>query len=233
VIVPGLIPRETRAVFFDAVGTLLHPVPGALSVYADFARRHGLDTTPAAIRARFLEAYRAEESADAASGWVTSEEREQHRWRRIVTESLAGVRDADACFRELYEHFARPDAWRVDPAAGELVARLLDRGFAVGLGSNYDARLWPVLDGFPELSPLRGRVVVSAAVGFRKPAAEFFREVVRVAGCEPGGVLFVGDDLGNDYEGAAAAGLGAILLDPADRYPTIPRRIRNLVDLMG
>ena len=36
---------------------------------------------------------------------------------------------------------------------------------------------------------------------------EFFREVIRVADCEPGEILFVGDDVENDYEGARRAGL--------------------------
>ena len=108
---------------------------------------------------------------------------------------------------------------------------------ALGLGSNYDARLRSVVDGHDDLAPLRGRVVISAAVGFRKPAAEFFAEVMRVAGCEPGEILFVGDDVENDYEGATAAGLRAVLLEPRRDFVTPPaaveRRIASLAELIG
>jgi putative hydrolase of the HAD superfamily len=45
-------------------------------------------------------------------------------------------------------------------------------------------------------------------------------------------VLFVGDDLGNDYEGATAAGLPALLLDPQGRYPHVPHRIASLAELV-
>lgn len=225
-----------RAVFFDAVGTLLFPTPGALLVYSHVARRLGLDLSHTALRERFVAAYRAEEEADRAAGWVTSEAREVARWRRIVTETLSGVRYPDACFEELFEHFARPSAWTVNADAAAVLPALRDRGLILGLASNYDARLESVLAGHPELAPLRERVVISAAVGFRKPAAEFFREVVRAAGCDPREVLLVGDDLGNDYEGATAAGMEAVLLVPPrtadDPPPPVERWITSLGALL-
>jgi putative hydrolase of the HAD superfamily len=229
----GPIPPDTRAVFFDAVGTLLFPEPSAPTIYAEVARRAGLELTPSEVKSRFLAAYRAEEAADRLAGWVTSEAREETRWRRIVGDALRGVPDADACFRELYNHFSKSAAWRVNPHAEFLFAKLRDRELLLGLGSNYDARLWSVVAGFAELAPLRDRVVVSAAVGFRKPAQEFFREVVRVAGCEPRQVLFVGDDFENDYAGATAAGLAAVLLDPHGAHPQVKRAVGDLRQLLG
>ena len=203
-----------RAVFFDAVGSLLFPDPPAAEIYARVAARHGLTISVDDVRARFLHAYREEEQIDRAAGWVTSEEREVRRWRKIVGESLAGVRDFEACFQELFQHFARPDAWRLDPHTALVLDQLQVRGLRVGIGSNYDARLLSVVDGIPSLAPLRDRVVISARVGCRKPSPEFFREVVRIAGCEPREILFVGDEVENDFEGARSSGLKAVLLAP-------------------
>lgn len=230
---PFTIPPGTRAVFFDAVGTVLFPCPTAPVVYAEVAARAGLRLSPDAVRDRFLDAYRVQEAADRAAGWGTSEERERDRWHTIVTSTLRGVTDPDACFAELYEYFSKPAGWRVGEDAAEVVAALRDRGFVVGMGSNYDARLWSVLDGFPELAPLRERTVVSAAVGFRKPAREFFREVARVAGCDAGQILFVGDDIDNDYIGATAAGLNAVVLDTGRDAPALSNRIIRLGELLG
>lgn len=221
-----------RAVFFDAVGTLLFPKPSAPAVYAEVARRHGLPLPVAEVRARFLAAYRLQEAADIGLNWATSEARERDRWHTIVTNTLSGVSDPGGCFAHLFEHYSRPEAWRVHPEATDVLRELSARGLTLGMGSNYDARLLTVLDGHPELSPLRARVVVSAAVGWRKPAGEFFAEVARVAGCAAGEILFVGDDLQNDYEGATNVGMRAVLLDPGARHPDVPHRVAGLRELL-
>jgi putative hydrolase of the HAD superfamily len=223
----------TRAVFFDAVGTLIVPEPPAPVVYAAVARRHGLDLRPEVARDRFRAAFRVEEEADRAAGWVTSEGREQARWWRIVTHTLAEVSDPKACFHELFQHFSKPTAWGVNTDAAAVIASLREQGLVLGIASNYDARLRSVVAGHAALAPLRDRLVISAAVGHRKPSRSFFDEVARVAGCEPSAILFVGDDLENDYEGATAAGLQAVLLDPDGRHPQVARRISALRELVG
>jgi len=112
-----------------------------------------------------------------------------------------------------------------------VLAGLTNRGIAVGVASNFDARLVALLDGIPVLAPLRGRCVVSSLVGWRKPAAEFFAALAAACGCEPGRILYVGDDLRNDIDGATAAGLRAVLYDPDGRSTQTPR-IRQLRDIL-
>ena len=220
-------------VFFDAVGTLIHPDPPAPAVYAAVGRRFGgrLDVTT--IAARFRDAFRRQEAIDRRAGWRTDEERELARWRTIVAETLADVADPEACFQELYAHFARPDAWAVHPETGPTLAALADLGRRIGLASNFDGRLRGVAAGLPELRPV-GPIVVSSEVGWRKPAAEFFQAVGRAAETTLEQIVFVGDDPVNDYDGARAAGLSAVLYDPrgACRDATV-RRIARLADLLA
>ena len=215
---PSLIPHPSslRAVAFDAVGTLITPDPPVHVVYFDVGRRHGSHLSVKTIRGRFRAAFRAEEERDRTAGWRTDPDREMDRWRRIVSTVLDDVNDTEGCFRELWDHFARPSAWRCFPDVGPVFAELTRRGLAVGLASNFDGRLRDVAAGLPELQPV-GPVVVSAEVGWRKPAAEFFAAVVHGFDCAPGEVLLVGDDFENDYVGATAAGLKALLLDPTER----------------
>lgn len=222
--------RDVRAVFFDAVGTLLFPEPSAPVVYAAVAREHGLVLSPEVIRNRFIKAFREEEAFDLDAGWVTSEAREWERWRRIVFATLKGAPDPEACFQQLYAHFSQAHAWRVNEHAAEAFATLADRGVVLGLASNYDSRLSQVLIGTPDLAPLRKAVVISSEVGYRKPAAKFFEAVVHAAGCERSSILFVGDDRENDFEGASAAGLQVVLFDPHGRENE-PARISNLREL--
>jgi putative hydrolase of the HAD superfamily len=74
-------------------------------------------------------------------------------------------------------------------------------------------------------------VLISSEIGVRKPATAFFTAVISAGGCPPENILFVGDDVENDYDGAASAGLVSLLLDPEYRHPT-RRRIRTVIDLL-
>jgi putative hydrolase of the HAD superfamily len=228
-----MLPPGTRGVCFDAVGTLLHPEPPAAAAYAAVGRRWGSRLTPEVIAARFRAAFKAEEVADVGNGLRTSEVREVERWRRIVAAVLDDVTDRQPCFEELFAHFARPESWRCELDAGLVLRELAARGYALGMASNYDRRLRTVVAGFAELRPVQ-HLVISSEVGWRKPAGEFFTALVRAVGLPAGRVVLVGDDRGNDYEGARAAGLVAILYDPKDEaVATGLPRVTRLRELLG
>jgi putative hydrolase of the HAD superfamily len=208
------IDETVRAVFFDAIGTLLAPAAHPARTYTATARRYGAELPESLVRERFMAAFQREEEADEQGGWRVDEERERQRWRRIVATCLSEVADVEACFRDLWEHFSRPEAWQPHPEAAEVLGQLDARGLVVGIASNFDARLRSVLDGIPVLSVVRGRSVISSLVGIRKPAPHFFQRVAACANSPPQSVLFVGDHPRNDVAGARAAGLRAVLYNP-------------------
>ncbi len=207
-----------RAIYFDAVGTLLHPQPDAAEVYADIGRRHGSAYSATEIAERFTQALARQDEIDRAAGWTTNAVREWRRWRDIVGEVLDDIRNPNVCFAELYVHFARPQAWQLAAEAESVLTYLKKRGYRLGLASNYDPRLHEVLAGKSVLDCL-STVLVSSEVGWRKPAPQFFEEMCREMGEPAENVLFVGDDHVNDYQAAQAAGLQTILLDPQAAYP--------------
>jgi len=221
-----------RAVLFDAVGTLILPAPAAPVVYAEVGRRLGSQLSPQTILDRFRLAFRREEDLDRAHGYRTSEEREVERWRRIVAATLDDVPDQEACFRELFAHFAQPDSWRCNLDAGDVASRLAALGYRLGMASNYDSRLHRVWEGKPELAAIR-EVIISSEVGWRKPAGPFFEDAARRLGVSAAECLFVGDDLANDYDGARAAGMGAVLYDPHGRQAGGFIRIQRFTELLG
>lgn len=221
-----------RAVVFDAVGTVIHPQPPAPILYAEVGRRFGSQRNAAEITPRFLAAFAREEALDYASGLQTSEAREVERWRRIVGQVLDDVAHPDACFQELFEHFSRPKAWRCDPDAAETIETLARRGYALGLASNYDQRLRSVVRGLTALKPLQ-QLLISSEIGWRKPAAPFFLAVCRAFELPSDQILYVGDDLANDYEGARAAGLRSVLFDPKEKcLGRVPLAIKTLSALV-
>jgi putative hydrolase of the HAD superfamily len=224
--------NDITFVYFDAGGTLLLPHPGVGEIYAEFGRRYGSSLDADELTRRFRAAFRRQEALDAEIGWRTDDARELARWRAIVAEALDDVTEPDACFEALYRHFARPDAWACPPETAEVLRELAARGYGLGVASNFDERLYAIVAGKPELRPVR-LVQTSAAAGWSKPAAAFFDAAARTAGAPPGRILFVGDDLRNDYDGPRAAGFAAVLLDPGGRSerPDVAR-IGGLAELM-
>lgn len=200
-------------VFFDAVGTLIHPAPPAPAVYARVGQRLGSRLEESTIASRFRAAFRRQEEADRAAGLRTSEEREIARWRTIVNEVFDETADRESCFQELYAHFARPDAWECAAEAAEVLDTLSGRSHVVGIASNFDCRLRGLVEQLPPLRSVR-HLIISSEIGWRKPAGEFFAAMCRQANTPPEQVLYVGDDPINDYEGARAARLIGMLLDP-------------------
>jgi len=204
-----------HAVVFDAVGTLLHPEPTPAEIYAIIGQRFGSQLARSEIKPRFAAAFALEEVADRERRLTTDEARERERWRRIVAQVLDDVRDVDGCFQELWNHFTRPESWRLAPEAPRIVSALRRRGLATAIASNFDRRLHAVLAGHPlELDV----VVISSEVGWRKPSPAFFAAVCKSLDLSGEQILFVGDDRVNDYDGAQQAGLRAVLLDPAGRW---------------
>jgi putative hydrolase of the HAD superfamily len=126
---------------------------------------------------------------------------------------LDDVTDRESCFAALFEHFARPEAWRLEGHAAEVIRVLAGQSHVLGLASNYDSRLRTVVAGLPALQRLR-HLVISSEIGWRKPAREFFSALQKTVGLPPEQVLYVGDDPVNDYDAAAAAGFRAVLFDP-------------------
>lgn len=221
--------RSIRAVYFDAVGTLLIPQPSAPVVYAQVAEKYGLDSDPERIFQRFCDAYEREEAADRNADWATSEARELVRWQSIVSAALPG--GSPELFDELFNHFGTAAAWATPVGTAELVRRLVDIGLTLGVGSNYDSRLNTVVAGIQELALLRQRVVISALVNVRKPHPAFFQTISEQANCPAEQILFVGDDLQNDYLGAKSAGMQALLIDVKRRHLDIRDRVDSFAEL--
>ena len=226
-------PDPIRAVVFDAVGTLIRLEPPAGDVYADFAARFGSRLDAAEIRRRFGVAFAAQERVDAEREHRTDEGRERERWQQIVGEVIEDIDDAPGCFQALYDHFALPSAWCCDADAAHVLASLKRRGFVLGMASNFDHRLRPIAAGLPDLA-LLDHLWISSEIGWKKPAIGFFGHVRSTLGTRPGQILFVGDDLTNDYTGALAAGMPTLLLDPRGRSDLpADRRIARLADLLA
>jgi putative hydrolase of the HAD superfamily len=227
----------TPVVLFDAVGTLIRPEPPVAAAYEAAGRRHGSVLARGEINARFRRSFLARERIDdAAHGYRTDEAGERKRWRRIVADVFGELFTAEpgageALFEDLWDHFARPESWRLFDDAVPTLGRLAARGVVVGVASNFDARLPGVVAALlPEIP--RERVFASSLVGWKKPSPEFFRVCEVKLGRAPSEMTLVGDDLVNDFEAAAAAGWRSVLVAREGKSSADGSHITSLAELL-
>ena len=199
-------------VVFDAVGTLIYPDPGVASAYTIVGRRYGSGLSEVEVARRFCQVFGELEARDRAGDQRTSEETEYSRWREVVRRVLDDVTDLADCFAELYDHFARPDSWRLFPEVRDVLAALRSAGLQLAIASNFDCRLLKIAGGLEPLAFCRP-ILCSSQIGYRKPHPEFFRAVARALVADPGKILYVGDDPHNDVVGAESLGFQTMLVN--------------------
>lgn len=224
---------RVRCVAFDAVGTLIHAEPAVAVAYATIGQRYGADLSTTVVRERFRIAF-----ARRQLTVQTSEADERAYWQSIVEEVLGPVHDFTACFTELYDHFARPESWRVAAGAATVIRELKHAGLQLAVASNFDHRLHTVLDGLPELAGIDVRLI-SAEIGWRKPSRQFYETLCTRMGLTPAEILMVGDDYENDVRGAQLAGIPALYLSPghetriaAGESQTVDTQITELLQVL-
>lgn len=154
-------------------------------------------------------------------------------WRRFVAEVFArsgGGDLPDALLADLVRHFRQACHWRVYPEVRETLAALRLAKLKLLVVSNWDSSLPPLLSELG-LTPFFDDVVVSALVGTSKPSRGIFDEALRRAGVASSEALHVGDSLHDDYYGAKAAGLHALLVDREKRFGAEIETISSLRDV--
>jgi putative hydrolase of the HAD superfamily len=221
-----------RGIVFDAVGTLIKPVPSVAEAYVAAARRQGIILDPLEVRSRFDVHFQSGDVHAGQGALSTDEATERRRWRQIVAGVLPEVPEKERAFGELWDHFGQPESWQCYSDVPPVLNAFAEMGILVCVGSNFDGRLRGVVQGLPELGSWIDSLVISSEVGYRKPHPLFFEAVCARLGLPGQRVLCVGDDLENDVRGAIRAGLSGVLLDRvADRPADLPH-VPNLTALI-
>ncbi len=136
---------------------------------------------------------------------------------RLVFEGV-GVEWGEAAkraFHRLADYNRRQNLWnRPHPQAGDVLRALRRAGLAIGMISNSDGSIERIVtEG--GLRSYFSFILDSRVVGVEKPDPRIFQIALERAAVMPGEALYIGDLYSIDVLGARAAGLDAILLDPA------------------
>lgn len=190
----------TKAVFFDALGTLVELEPPCVHLAAALGLQAGDERLADSMRAE-MTYYR------------------EHAHEAVDPAALAKLRAdcATLLSRELgravpVETMMASIRFRAYPDAASALAVLRRRGLALVCVSNWDYALPDVLAGCGLAEALDG-VVTSAGARARKPDPAIFVAALELAGCGPAEALHVGDSFAEDVQGARAAGIDALLID--------------------
>jgi putative hydrolase of the HAD superfamily len=215
----------TKAVFFDAAGTLIKPVRPVGQTYALLAENYGMKVSSSEVSERFRTCFDA--SPPLTFGPVSTESIEQLErdwWRQLVHcvfLPFGRFNQFDRFFAELY------------PDVLETVSALRQRALILDVISNFDSRLIDILEGLGTGGWFED-VFISSRVGHAKPAEQIFHMALARHGLAPSEAIHVGDSEENDFCGAANAGLTGVLIDrSANLAPTNIRQIKSLNEIIS
>ncbi len=215
-----------RAVLLDALGTLVELQPPAPRL-ARLLRSSGIEVTEEQAGAGFMAeiAYYLDHHLEGSDPERLERLRDRcaEEMRRALGIPELDHATARRAMLGALEFTPYPD---VLPA----LAALRERGVTLVIASNWDCSLpdWLAPTGIIELVD---GVVTSAEVGAAKPEPRVFERALTVAGVAPEEALHAGDKMDNDVEGAAAAGIRAVLVQREGEPPPGVTAIRSLREL--
>jgi len=216
-----------QAVLFDAAETLFTTRGSVGEIYGSVARKYGSKATDDAIQRSFVRHFRG-------AGPLSTED-QKHWWKNIVHAVFNDVgmfEKFDQFFETIYETFRGSQGWILFPETVEVLQELQNRRLKLGVVSNFDSRIYSVLETLG-IRHFFDSITLSSETGFCKPDREIFEAAAAALGVPPSQILLVGDNPQDDVEAGIRAGLSAVLIDRRGRYADLQhvQRITSLKDL--
>lgn len=228
-----------KVIFFDAVGTLFDVKGSVGEVYSTYAIKYGFsatDQTPKALNAAFKQTIKEMPLPIFSVDRPEKLKQCERLWWFDVVHAVfyrVGMFEKfDDFFDEVFEAFGQNTHWEVYPETYQVLTRLKQQGFELGVISNFDSRFFQVsralgLDAFFD------SVTISSLAGAVKPAKKIFSQALDQHMMLPHEALHVGDHRIEDLAGAREAGLHAVLIDRSSDTPPADYTLTNLTQLFA
>ena len=210
--------RKFRAVLFDAAETLFTTRGSVGEIYGSIAHQYGSRAPAEAVQAAFVRQFR---------GAGPLSVKDQKRWWKDVVyrvfSEVGMVDNFDQFFDQVYDRFRGSEGWVLFPETIEALAELKRLGLKLGIISNFDSRIYSVMQSL-DILRFFDSVTLSSETGYCKPDRQIFDAAVRALAVPASEILLVGDSLHDDVEAGMTAGLHTVLIDRDRRY----REVRHV-----
>lgn len=228
--------EKSSTVVFDVGGTLLRFDLDALArAYIDAGAARGLSLDFA--QARTVIETLERELPERSRQHLISLENDGGKifWDNFYGEGfrrLGVTRDMAAEVGAIRTRFQRAEFQALFDDVIPTLDALTARGFSLGILSNFSKNCEDVLRQVGVHHYFKF-FVASAIAGVEKPDPKIFELAVRMAHRPRDEIVYVGDSIFHDIEGARRAGIAAILVDRANQHPDYPgMRVQDLRDLI-
>lgn len=203
--------RLIRAILFEA--RALAYGPEGADLISEVLRGESIPAEPAEV-AEALAALPLE--LREARRAIRTEEQEEDFRRAMLQPLLAGLGvryPTDALLLRLVETLHEyPAYWSIYPETLPVLHQLRERGFRLGVVSNWEPSLHRFLAAF-ELNPYFGAVVSSMEEGVAKPDPYLFQRALKRLDVAADWALHVGPSVNEDVTGALRAGVRPVWLN--------------------
>ncbi|ACK64767.1 REG-2-like, HAD superfamily (subfamily IA) hydrolase [Rippkaea orientalis PCC 8801] len=230
--------KQPKVIFLDAVGTLFGIRGTVGEIYSAIAANSGVESSPQLLDLAFYQSFKnAPPLAFSGVDTLAVMDLEYHWWKTLAQETFSQVelldkfRDFDVFFRELYDHFSTASPWFVYEDVFSSLNHWQKQGIALGIISNFDSRIYEVLD-LLGLTHFFSTITISSTTGAAKPDSKIFKVALEKHDCKPDQSWHIGDSLKEDYEGAKSVGLQAFLLQRNPATPHGKQVINTFEDLI-
>lgn len=208
-----------KVIFLDAMGTLFGLKGTVGEVYGKIAEEFGVRVDYPSLNQAFFASFQETSSLAFPNCSLNDIPTLEKQWWLNVAKAsfhkidqLTQFNDFSAFFERLYLYFASQDPWFVYSDVIPTLEDWQQQGVILGIISNFDSRLFQVLESL-KLDHFFSSITLSSIAGYAKPNGKIFEIALAKHQCLPSQVWHIGDHQKDDYEGAKQLGIKAFLVD--------------------
>ncbi|XP_033122043.1 haloacid dehalogenase-like hydrolase domain-containing protein 3 [Anneissia japonica] len=208
--------NKLKLLTFDVNNTLIRVQQSVGHQYSKAASTFGIHADPGKVQSAFFKAYAEQKSKQPNYGEKINTTTEIW-WTEIIKRTFSSLGHSNVTVLEqigakLFRDFQEPHYWDVYPEVKNVLTYLNRKGICLGVISNFDERLVPVLKNL-DLASHFAFIIQSVFAKCEKPDPKIFQMAMSLMKLDPGECLHIGDSVKNDFYAAQDTGMNACLID--------------------